>query len=231
MHVEPAKMPMETMKDLAKHYVMIVLGIVTALALEAWVEHVHERHAAEAASTQIEAEIRTNRSEIDKARARDTQRMHDLQKLRDVLVQDIKAHASDAQIIQHMQQNAPDGLYLDWRWPILRHEAWDVAVANQSAGWIDNDKLRRYAAVYAAQNARSTLMSEDLPIVLDGPRMVDVIIDLQVGNVQPTELLHVVNQMVWLTNEASHNLEGLAATIDAAMSDQPTNTTSAATTR
>jgi hypothetical protein len=219
MHVEPAKMPMETTKDLLKHYLMIVLGILTALALEAWVEHVHERHAAEAASAQIEAEIRINRSEIDKARARDVDRMHELQKVRDVLMQDIKAHASDAQILQHVQQNAPDGLYLDWRWPILRHEAWDVAVANQSAGWIDNDKLRRYAAVYAAQNSHNTLMSEDLPTVLDGPRMIDAMVDLEVGSAQSTELLHVVNQMVWSTNEAAHNLDSLAENIDAAMSD------------
>jgi hypothetical protein len=223
MHVELSKMPMETMKDLAKHYLMIVLGILTALALEAWVEHVHERHAADAASAQIEAEISANRKEIDKAHANDVERMHDLEKLRDMLVKDIKAHATDAEILQHFQQQTPDGLYLDWRWPILRHEAWDVAVANQSAGWIDSDKLRRYAAVYAAQNASSTLMSEDLPAVLDGPRMIDATIDLQTGNVQPGELLHVVNQMASVANESAHNLENLASRIDAAMASASTS--------
>lgn len=231
MHVELSKMPMETVKDLAKHYLMIVLGILTALALEGWIEHVHERHAAEAASAQIEAEIHANRNEIDKVRAHDLERMHDLEKLRDTLVQDIKTHATDAQILQHVQQQTPDGLYLDWRWPTLRHEAWDVAVANQSAGWIDSDKLRRYAAVYATQNAHSSAMNEDLPTVLNGPRMVDTIIDLQVGNAQPNELLHVVNQMAWLLNEVTHNLDSLASRIDANMSDRNPATASTSASR
>ena len=39
---------------------MIVLSILTALGLEAWIEHTHHRHAAEVAGAQIEAEIRAN---------------------------------------------------------------------------------------------------------------------------------------------------------------------------
>jgi hypothetical protein len=231
MHVELSKMPMETAKDLAKHYLMIVLGILTALALEGWIEHIHERHAAAAASAQIEAEISANRKEIERVRAHDLERMHDLEKARDMLVNDIKAHATDAQILQHFQQQEPNGLYLDWRWPTLRHEAWDVAVANQSAGWIDSDKLRRYAAVYAAQNASSSLMSEDLPLVIDGPRMTDTFIDLQTGNVRGDQLLHVVNQMAGVVNESTHNLENLASRIDAAMSDRTPTTASVSTSR
>jgi hypothetical protein len=64
-----------------------------------------------------------------------------------------------------------------------------------------------------------TAWAEDLPTVLDGPRLIDAMVDMEVGNAQSTELLHVVNQMVWLTNEAAHNLDGLAESIDAAMSD------------
>jgi hypothetical protein len=64
-----------------------------------------------------------------------------------------------------------------------------------------------------------TAWAEDLPTVLDVPRLIDAMVDLEVGNAQSTELLHVVNQMVWPTNEAAHNLDGLGASIDAAMSD------------
>jgi hypothetical protein len=49
--------------------------------------------------------------------------------------------------------------------------------------------------------------------------LIDAMVDLEVGNAQSTELLHVVNQMAWLINEAAHNLDGLAESIDAAMSD------------
>jgi hypothetical protein len=220
MHVELSKLPMDSFKDLAKHYLMIVLGILTALGLESWIEHVHHRHAAEAASMQIETEIHENRVAIESARTNDEERMRSLAKVRDGLINDIKSNATNAVIIQHIQAEAPDGIYLDWRWPALRHEAWDVAVANQSAGWIDNDKLHRYTTVYSAQNARSAIMASDIPMVLDGPRMVNARIDMDTGEIQPRELLHTVNQMWAVSEETSQNLTGLAKTIDDAMSGQ-----------
>jgi hypothetical protein len=217
MHVELSKLPMDSFKDLAKHYLMIVLGILTALGLESWIEHVHHQHAAQAASAQIDAEIRQNRVEIQRMQLHDSERMQSLQKLRDILLNDVKTNASNAAITQHIHDAAPDGIYLDWRWPVLRHEAWDVAVANQSASWIDSEQLHRYASVYAAQSASTAILSEDIPMLIDGPKMIDTTLDLQTDNFQPRELLHVVNQMVWVTSEVTHNLENLANRVDAAM--------------
>jgi hypothetical protein len=217
MHVEAPEHPIKSIKDVAKHYLMIVLGILTALGLEAWIEHVHHVHAAEAASAQIEAEIRDNRQAIqvalDNARARESA----LRKIRDGLVQDIKSNTPDDVVIQHIHAVGPDGPSLNWHWPSLRHEAWDVAVANQSAGWIDNDKLHRYATIYAAQNLRGTLATTDLQLVLDGPRMINALIDLQAGEVQPREMLHTVSQMWGAQSDNSQNLAALAKTIDDAM--------------
>ena len=215
MHLELPKTRLHSLMDFAKHYLMIVLSILTALGLEAWIEHTHHRNAAVTARAQIDEEIRSNLAEIDRARRHDLERMQALTKVRDTLLNDINAHASDATIHQHIH---PDDIWLDWRWPILRHEAWDVAVANQSASWIDNDQLHRYSAVYAAQNASTATMTEDLPTVLDGPRMFDAMIDRQTGNLQPRDLLHVVNQMVWLTSEAAHNLENTAKRINDSLS-------------
>ncbi|HEY0199723.1 MAG TPA: hypothetical protein VGC19_14500 [Rhodanobacter sp.] len=143
--------------------------------------------------------------------------MHALEKLRDTLLHDIQTHVPDATILQHVHEQTPGGLYLDWRWPALRREAWDVAVADQSASWIDNKQLHRYSDIYAAQTRHDAMMVGDVPVLLDGPRMVDATINLQADNVRPDELLHVVNQMAWLTNEVTHNLEGLAGEIDAAL--------------
>jgi hypothetical protein len=217
MHVDVPKLPMESMKDLAKHYVMIVLGILTALGLEAWIEHAHHQHAAETAGAQIEAEIRENRTAIDVAIAEDTKREKALAQLREILIDDIKSNTPSAQVIQHVLKIAPDGPYLDWRWPMLQHEAWDVAVANQSAGWIASDKLHRYAKVYSIQNARVALMEVGLRWVLDGPRMIDVEMDLQTGKAQPDQVLYTVNQMWAVTEESVQNLTGLARSIDDTM--------------
>ena len=50
MHFELPRVRIHSMKDFIKHYLMIVLSILTALGLEAWIEHAHHAHAAEAAS-------------------------------------------------------------------------------------------------------------------------------------------------------------------------------------
>lgn len=217
MHLELPKVRLESLKDFLKHYLMIVLSILTALGLEAWIEHTHHRHAAATASAEIEAEIQGNLEQIEHIRAHDLERMHALEAVRDGLLHDIQAHDSDAVCLQHAQARMPDGLYLDYRWPVLRHEAWSVAVANQSAGWIDSARLRRYSTVYALQDASAALMTADMSIVLDGPRMNDAMIDLQTGSLTARELLHVVNQMAGTVNEAVHNLDSLDNRIRQAM--------------
>jgi hypothetical protein len=144
-----------------------------------------------------------------------------LEKIRDRLAADIKAHASAAVISQHIQEEDAEGITLDWRWPSMRHEAWDVAVANQSASWIDADRLRRYSAVYAAQNTSTTIMVEDAATVFSGQRMADIQVDMQMDDFQPRELLHVVNQMAGMASEAAHSLDSLETRMEAFLSSAP----------
>ena len=124
MHIEPPNTKLESFKDFAKHYLMIVLSILTALGLEAWIEHTHHVHAAATASAQIEAEIRQNLMTAEHDRTYDLERMHALEKLRDELQSDIQAKLPDATILQRVRTElGPRGLYLDVRTPALRHEA------------------------------------------------------------------------------------------------------------
>ena len=222
MHLELPQSRLNSFKDFAKHYLMIVLSILTALGLEAWIEHTHHTHAAAAASAQIEAEIRQNLADIQAYLDHDRERMEALDRLRDRLTADVESHASPETIKQHIHELAPGGIYLDWRWPILRREAWDVAVANQSAGWIPADRLRRYSAVYSAQEARTRVLLMDAPSLLDGPQMQNAMLDLRIGNDQPLELLRSVNQMCGLASEAVHGLQDLAQRIHAAAPDLAT---------
>ena len=219
MLFEFPKVRIDSLKDFAKHYLMIVLSILTALGLEAWIEHTHHAHAAATASVQIEAEIQQNLADIQAYLDHDRKRMESLDRLRAQLLVDVESHAAPETVKQHIHQLAPDGIYLDWRWPILRREAWDVAVANQSAGWIPADRLRRYSAVYSAQEARTRVLLMDVPSLLDGPQMQNAILDLQISNDQPLELLRSVNQMCGLASEAVHGLQDLAQRIHAAVPD------------
>jgi len=219
MHLELPQGALHSMKDFAKHFVMIVISILTALGLEAWIENTHHRHAAESARIQIDAEVRLNLQDIRKIRAHDMERMKELNRLRDVLVEDIKANASQATIEQHVHDNASDGIFLDVRWPVLRHAAWDVAVADQSAGWMENGRLGRYSSVYALQQRADALIGQDEVMVLNGPRMFDALIDLQTGSIQPRELLHVVAQMAALLGETAQSLDSLDKRISDGLPD------------
>jgi hypothetical protein len=219
MHLELPNTRLASFRDFAKHYLMIVLSILTALGLEAWIEHTHHTHAAATASAQIEAEIRQNLADIDADIAHDGARMQSLEKLRDQLQADVESHATTDTIQQHIHQLAPDGIYLDWRWPNLRQEAWNVAVANQSAGWIDAARLRSYSAVYAAQDAMTRLIMMDAPSIYDGPRMQNTLLDVRTGDYQPRDLLHVVNQMCGAASETTHGLQALAQRIHTAVPD------------
>ena len=214
MHLEFQKVRLHSLRDFFKHYLMIVLSILTALGLEAWIERTHHRHAAEEASLRIDAEIQQNLAELQRVLQHNRTRMRELEHMREVLSADLKTHASDETIRQHAHANAPDGLYLDYRIPVLRREAWDLAVANQSAGWIDSERLRAYSAVYAAQAASASLLASDVPMILNGPRAVDVELDFDDDDYQPRELLHVVNQLAGTTHEVVNMLTNLQDRIE-----------------
>lgn len=209
MHLELPQGALDSAKDFARHFVMIVISILTALGLEAWIEHTHHQHAAESARMRIDAEVRLNLQDIRRIRAHDVERTAELNRLRDVLVTDIKADAPQATIEQHVRDNASDGIFLDVRWPTLRHAAWDVAVADQSAGWMDSSRLGEYSSVYALQQRADALIGQEETMVLNGPRMFDALVDLKTGSLQPRELLHVVAQMAALLDETSKILDSL----------------------
>src|SRR5690606_6524111 len=110
--------------------------------------------------------------------------------IRDSLIQDFKAHAPEATIAQHIQSLvSARNFNLNLNWPTLRHEAWDVAVADQSASWIDRERIQRYSAVYANQRDVSIGLSTNLALVMDGPRMIDTLTDLESGSVRSREFL------------------------------------------
>jgi hypothetical protein len=222
MHLEMPKARLESLKDFLKHYLMIVLSILTALGLEAWIEHTHHKHAAMLAQAQIDAEIRTNLAEVESSLAQDARQAMALAQIRDALVQDFKTRKSDPAIAQHVQSLvALGGFNLNLRWPSLRREAWDVAVANQSASWIDDAHMRRYAAAYAGQRDMVTTLGANLALVMNGPRMVDAMTDMRTGDVQPREFLHVIGQMTLMLDQAQSNLRSLENHLHEALGDAP----------
>jgi hypothetical protein len=119
------------------------LSILTALGLEAWIEHAHHVHAAEEASQHIRTELLVNLADIRKSIKTNEGLIAPLQHLDETVAADIRDNLPAATINQHIQAQK-DAFKLSINWPTFASQSWDVAVANQSASWIDDNRMRSY---------------------------------------------------------------------------------------
>ncbi len=219
MHFEIPKVRMHSFREFTKHYLMIVLSILTALGLEQWIETTHHRHAAESSSSQIRAELRETLDGIHSSLQANTQKIEPLKSLYGIVADDVRKGLSNELINQHIQAHKEDFI-LSISWPTFSTQAWDVAVANQSATWIDTNALRRYSTAYAAQREVSSWIAHDATLALNGPRMVDMRTRIRLGkDVDPLDFLGIVQQMINTSSEASNHLEDTAKPIEAALSN------------
>jgi hypothetical protein len=217
VHFEVPKLRKHSLKEFAQHYLMIVLSILTALGLEQWIERAHHRHAAEYASTQIEAELRANLNDIRTSKQVNAQNLGPLNELNDAIIADVRKGVPDKLINQHVQ-SLQGKFVLSVNWPTFASQAWDVAVANQSATWIDTATLRRFSAAYAAQREAATWVTHDSTLALDAPRMVALRTRIQLGvDIDPIEFLGVVRQMINTNTQTQLHLEQTEKQVVAAL--------------
>ena len=205
MHLELPKLRLESFRDFAKHYLMIVLSILTALGLEAWIEHAHHSRAAAEASRRMDGELSQVIGAIEQSAAINQKELATLQSL-DAMVSSALAAGADTSEINRQIHAHRDDYQLNANWPTLSTVAWDVAVADQSAGWIDGGALRRYSAAYTAERELGTWLQHDSTLVLDAPHLVDTLTDLQAAHpIDPYGFLRSLRQMeMMLSSEISH---------------------------
>ena len=217
MHLELPKVPLESFKDAAKHYLMIVLSILTALGLEAWIEHAHHSHAAAEASARMDDELGKVLAAIRESAAINQKELASLQAFDRLVSSDLDAGLDSAAINRQIHDRRHD-YQLNANWPTLSTVAWDVAVADQSAGWIDAAALQRYSAAYTAERELGTWLQHDSTLVLDAPHLVDTLTDLQANRpLDPYAFLRSLRQMeMMLSSEISH-LDGAARRIGPAL--------------
>ena len=200
MHFELPNLP-HSLKEFATHYFMIVVSILTALGLEAAVEHLHHKHAAEVAQEAIESELRTNLADLRDCDAKNDVRRRPLQQLYEQLVKDFDDGMPTAQIKQQMAEHVKAGIDFGVYYPTLRHEAWDVAVANQSASYMEPETLRRLSVAYAAQRE---VNPATLTVFVNVPAYLDALTDARVGASDPHEFLRAVLQARTTVNGAHY---------------------------
>lgn len=217
MHFEVPKLKSHSLREFLQHYLMIVLSILTALGLEQWIEHVHHRHAAEYASAQIETELGDTLRDIQTSIHKDEERLAPLLAIQQSISNDVRNGLADTEINQHIRQQI-GGFAVSINWPTFNSQAWDVAVANQSATWIDVDRLHRYATAYAAQRDATNWTTHDATLSLDAPRMVALETRVRLGkDVDPVEFLSVLQQMINSSQETIAYLRDVATPIQRAI--------------
>jgi hypothetical protein len=210
MHVEVDRLPLTSLKDFAKHYLMIVLSILTALGLEAWIEHSHHTHAAELSRQRMNQELRSVLQTIQHAEQMNQQSLSNLKSLDAMIAGDL-ASGNDTREISRKILARKNDYTMNTNWPSLTTNAWDVAVADQSIGWIDTNSLQQYSAAYAAERTLNNWMLHDSMTLVDAPRLVDTITDLQMDHpVDPYTILRSLRQMEDLLNTAITFLENTA---------------------
>lgn len=190
-------------------FFMIVLGVLTALALDQLAQNFLHARAAQATKAMLDAEIRANLGTIRHIRKIHLERAESMAALGELLLRDIKARVPDAQIIAHFSREVAGGKYfgMNVNTPILDHTAWDVAVADQSASWMESAQLRRYASVYSMHNRLPEHVRAKMPHVLDGPDMVDVESDLEMGLSDPRALYRAIKQTLAAFQMVDANLQ------------------------
>jgi hypothetical protein len=207
MHLEVPKA--KKWKEFSSEYLMIVVSIVTALGLEHGVQTYHHRHQAQEASERIEVELRADLGSVEAALTHNENMRNRIEKLRVALRDEIKRGTPDKTAIEHVLAMDPKGIQIAIHGPTLRHEAWDVAVANQAASFIPPEKLERYAALYAHMRDIDAITNGSGNRFYDGASLVATFVDLDIGTVSARELLHTLQQIEWSYNGADGNLQNL----------------------
>src|SRR5690348_9029803 len=103
MHLELPNTRLASFRDFAKHYLMIVLSILTALGLEAWIEHAHHVQAAAQANLHIRTELLANLADIRKSIRTNEELLAPLQQLDESIAKDIRGNLPAATINQLIQ--------------------------------------------------------------------------------------------------------------------------------
>ena len=204
MHFEVPKA--KTLKEFGGEYLMIVISIATALALEHGVQTLHHRHLAHEAAVKIDAEIQANVQELDAALNHNNDQLKKTLLAREQLLAGIKDKAADHTLITQLMQQHKLGISM--LTPSLRREAWEVAVASQAVSWMPQQQLERYSGIYASMRDVHSISSSGSNF-LNGAAMLNTFSDIQMGEGDPKAVYRTLTQMISAYSNTDGNLQEL----------------------
>lgn len=196
-------------KIFAGEYVMIVLSIMTALALENGVRQWHQAREAQEAARNLDAEIAVNLAEMRTVIAHNDAEIQRIRRLRKILLKDIKAGVGDKEAIKNLMTASNMSFNLNIHAPSLQREAWDVAVANQALSFMPQEQLLRYAKQYASMRDIQTMLVGSGNSFMDMPQLSNTMSNLQMNDITARELYRSLTQMSFVHESNGGNMRAL----------------------
>ncbi len=148
MDVHIGREAVTSWKDFVVRYLLIVMGILSAWAVNQWNESRQHARQAEQARASLREELDANLKDLRQAIAANEREKGEGLTLSTPLLQALQARRSDAEIARDVIGNWQPTLRLTL--PTLRRDAWEAAVAGQALAHLGPDELRRFSAAYAA---------------------------------------------------------------------------------
>jgi hypothetical protein len=145
-----------SLKDAALRYLVIVAGILTALALNQWIEsRAHARQGA-VALAEIEDELKRNQTLLGKVLARQAAQLQLLEQAEAKLGADSFATPGLERRARELVQSGSGSDIGNINLAAFQRSAWDTAVASQSLQYLPRARTEAAARVYAAMQEIST---------------------------------------------------------------------------
>jgi len=184
MHSPEGHAAPSSLREFLRAYAMIVLSILTALAFERAAVGLQDRAAARDSKVRIEHELQANMADLQVSVEKNKVGLAAARKLLDSLRVAILAGKADANATAAIMRDAfPKDLSVNtvtWQ-----REAWDAAIADQSASHLAQADLQHYALIYS--EARDAV--ESFKVVINS-QLVDGVTQLELDSLLGTMDAH-----------------------------------------
>ncbi|MGH8145125.1 MAG: hypothetical protein ACREPY_02235 [Rhodanobacteraceae bacterium] len=217
MQLPSFKRPLKSFKDFLGQYLMIVLGVVTALAADAWITRVQHDQAAAVASVQIDQELQASLDSVHSSLQENRANAHSLDRLGKLIADDLRQGVPANVINAHIRAHR-DEFRIGFYFPDTSTSAWDVAVADQAVSWIAPDRLQRYSKGYDDLRNLGAWGQSGEYVGMDLPQVLNFKTDLDQGrDVDPLALLHTVERVRLAMTTADGNIASIKGDLVAAL--------------
>lgn len=141
MDVHAPHEPVHTWRDFAIHLLVVTIGLLIALSLEALVEHLHQRHLLHTAEANLHIELQNNRNLL----AGDERQLNHTES---ELQQDIAILSA-----RKSNPGITEPLNFDWTWNSVEASAWTTARDSGALTLMPYDTEQAWSVIYGQQGA------------------------------------------------------------------------------